>query len=210
MAGILESMLGIPTERLPNYLAVSLTPANALIHPSRLFSLFRDWKKGVTYPRKIRFYPEWDTVATEVYLACGDEVQAIIGKLPLDLSSVKPILEQYKATSAVEITRQIRSSPALRKIQTPLIRRGNSYQPDFEHRFFTEDISHGLVSLRSIADLAGVPTPMIDEILCWAQKPMRRRFLEDTVLLSVGNEDLPLAINFGIEETADLVRRALH
>jgi hypothetical protein len=41
--------------------------------------------------------------------------------------------------------------------------------PDFENRYFTEDIPLGLCVYKGIADIVGVPTPVMDTVLAWAQ-----------------------------------------
>ena len=43
----------------------------------------------------------------------------------------------------------------------------------------TEDILCGLVVKRGIAELLGVNTPHIDEILLWNQKQIRKEYLVD-------------------------------
>jgi hypothetical protein len=49
--------------------------------------------------------------------------------------------------------------------------------PDFSHRYLTEDVPFGLVVLRGVAELTGVPTPTIDKIVLWAQNASGVRYL---------------------------------
>ena len=43
------------------------------------------------------------------------------------------------------------------------------YLPDFQHRYLREDVPYGLVVVRGVAEIAGVSTPVIDDVLMWAQ-----------------------------------------
>lgn len=49
-ANIFSEVFGIPCEILPNYLCVTLTPSNPILHTTRLRTLFADYHKGVVYP----------------------------------------------------------------------------------------------------------------------------------------------------------------
>jgi len=51
------------------------------------------------------------------------------------------------------------------------------FAPDFGHRFLAEDVPFGLVVIRGVADIAGVPTPRIDEVLSWSQERLGRKYL---------------------------------
>lgn len=46
------------------------------------------------------------------------------------------------------------------------------YAPDFTYRYLTEDVPHGLVAMKGIAELLSVPTPHFDKIIVWAQHKM--------------------------------------
>jgi hypothetical protein len=210
IAGTLEMLLGIRMNAAPNYLAITLTNANAILHPTRLYALFKDWRKGNKYPRKFLFYRKWSALTTKMYLSCDRELQTLIGKLPLDCSSIRPIMERYKAKSPEEITALIRTSATLSAIPAPLVYREDGYEPNFEHRFFTEDINHGLISLRAVAEMADSPTPTIDEILHWAQEHLGRKLIDGKKLRRTGNRDLPMPANFGIKDIDELVRRAIY
>ena len=51
------------------------------------------------------------------------------------------------------------------------------YLPDFTYRYMTEDIPHGLVVIRGIAEIVGVETPNIDKVLLWSQEKMGKEYL---------------------------------
>ncbi|KAL7565737.1 hypothetical protein ACA910_005430 [Epithemia clementina (nom. ined.)] len=51
------------------------------------------------------------------------------------------------------------------------------YLPNFQSRYFIEDVPCGLVVTRGIAELAGVPTPFMDKVLIWCQECMGKEYL---------------------------------
>lgn len=53
------------------------------------------------------------------------------------------------------------------------------YFPNFGYRYFTEDIPMGLVVTRGIAELAGVETRHMDEVIVWCQQVLGKEYLVD-------------------------------
>ena len=51
--------------------------------------------------------------------------------------------------------------------------------PDFRARYLAEDVPFNLLVTRSIAGLAGVPMPMVDRVLIWAQTQLGKEYLLD-------------------------------
>ena len=50
-------------------------------------------------------------------------------------------------------------------------------RPDFNSRFFVEDVPDGLVIVKGVAEIAGVETPMLDRVLSWCQGHMSKEYL---------------------------------
>eukprot|EP00977_Amphora_coffeiformis_P009697 scaffold2230_cov187-Amphora_coffeaeformis.AAC.17 len=46
---------------------------------------------------------------------------------------------------------------------------GGGYLPLFDHRYFLEDWPCGILVQRGIAELAGVPMPIMDKVMAWCQ-----------------------------------------
>ena len=67
--------------------------------------------------------------------------------------------------------------------QTRLETEDGKFVPDFTHRFLTEDVPFGLVVLRGIAEIAGVPTPKLDTVLCWSQQKLGKEYLVGSRLI---------------------------
>ena len=55
---LVSEMLNMPCEGLGNYLNVTLTPSNPILHTSRLYSLFQDYAAGKTYRSVPLFYED--------------------------------------------------------------------------------------------------------------------------------------------------------
>ena len=56
---IVEELLGIPAREVSNYLNVTLTPSNPILHTTRLYTMFRDYEEPMVYDQNIQFYAQW-------------------------------------------------------------------------------------------------------------------------------------------------------
>jgi hypothetical protein len=168
---ILEPLLDITMMPLPNYLTVTLTPSNPILHTSRLYSLFKDCPDGQVYKENPLFYHEWTDDASGVLLGCDLELQELCQKIEgLDLLGVVSLLEHYESDSIESLTKKLRSIKAFSGIETPMIKGRDGYTPDWGSRYFTEDYPYGLAIIKGFAILAKCETPNIDKSLFWYQK----------------------------------------
>ena len=183
---LFESILRTPVSPLHHILEAMLTNSNPILHPARLYGLFSEWRPGMTYERIIPFYEVWDDRSSEVLIRCDEEFQRLLRRLPVREGTVPPLLEYYESTDAASLTRKIRSIEAFRGIGAPMKCDGDGFVPDFEHRYFTEDIPYGMLLLKYMAQLTGVETPAIDTVLEWGGRMTGTRYLAqgriDTVL----------------------------
>lgn len=69
----IEGIFNIPCVSLPNYLSVSLTPSNPILHTSRLYSMFKDYTPGKKYDRNFLFYKEWSLEVAQLMISCREE-----------------------------------------------------------------------------------------------------------------------------------------
>lgn len=172
-----------------NYLNISLTPSNPVLHTSRLYSLFRDYEPDRYYPQIFKFYSEWDTESSQVLLACDEEVQMICKALyKMNLTGVKSLKEHYEIKSVENcssdeerMTRKLRSLKFL-KDQAPMVTMGDGYIPDMESRYFQEDFVFGLRVIQNLARICCVETRQIDEIMVWFEKIMGEDVLQKGAL----------------------------
>ena len=173
-------------------LGITLRAPNAYSHPPIMFGRWKNWN-GVGLDAPPLFYQGVDEETAALLEAISDEVvttsRSIMRDHPqVDLSQVIPMYDWDIGCYGGDIADKTNLMTALRTnagydgMTHPMIRRDSGeYVPDFAHRFLTEDVPFGLVVIRGVAELAGVPTPQMDRVLCWSQHAMGREYL-------VGNE----------------------
>lgn len=161
------SLMQIPCVPLPNYLCVTLTPSNPILHTARLYAMFRDYHPGVVYPRNFLFYEEWNDLSSRILLQCDQELQTLCQKIPLELSSVRSLKLHYESPTAEAMTGKIRSITAFHGITSPMVQVSGGWIPDFASRYFGADFPYGLRIIRDIAKLFDLETPAIDQVWGW-------------------------------------------
>ena len=162
--------LQTPVAHLSNYLEASLSNSNPLLHPARLYGMWHDWN-GETYKDQTLFYAQWDELSSEVYIAMDEEFQRLCKIVGVVIPSV---LEYYESTDASSLTRKLRSIAAFQTIKAPMKQTENGFVPDFESRYFTEDFPYGLQIVKDLAKAHQIETPVIDRVLLWGNKLIKR------------------------------------
>ena len=166
-AAEITRLLEIPCEALPNYLSVTLTNSNPILHTSRLYSMFRDYTPSMTWDHNILFYVEWTDDASEIMLACDAELLRVCDTLPLDLHAVKSLREHYESDTVEKMTKKISGIRAFQEITSPMKLTEAGWIPDFSSRYFTADFPFGLKVFRDIGQLAGCDMPNINRLWDW-------------------------------------------
>ncbi len=170
-AQLLSETFKMPCNILPNYLCVTLTPSNPILHTTRLRTEFADYKEGVVYPRNILFYEEWTDESSRLLFACDDELQNVCRKLSkLDLRNVRSLKLHYESDTVEKLTAKIRSIKSLQGLGSPMLEVQGGYVPDFSSRYFTADFPYGLAILVQVAHIAGAEVPNMEETLCWYEE----------------------------------------
>lgn len=165
---LIESILDIKTSPLPNYLNITLTPSNPILHTTRLRNLYGDYHEGVVYDSVPLFYEDWNNETSELLLACDDEVQKLCRALNcFDLSYVKSLRVHYESPTADAMTKKISSIVGFKGLTSPTVKVGGGYIPDYTSRYFTADFSYGLAILMQIAEFVGIDVPNMKETLDW-------------------------------------------
>lgn len=165
---LIESILDIKTSPLPNYLNITLTPSNPILHTTRLRNLYGDYHEGVVYESVPLFYEDWNNETSELLLACDDEVQELCKALDyFDLSYVKSLRVHYESPTAGAMTKKISSISGFKGLTSPTVKVEGGYIPDFNSRYFTADFSYGLAILMQIAGFVGIDAPNMKETLDW-------------------------------------------
>ena len=165
---LIASLFEMRTTLIPNYLNLTLTPSNPILHTTRLYSLFKDYYPGKVYDSIPLFYEEWDDESSELLLKCDDEVKKICHELKMfDLSYVKSLREHYESTTIEAMTNKIKSIEGFKGLKSPAIQVENGYIPDFSSRYFKADFSYGLSIIVQIANLFKIHVPYMNETLQW-------------------------------------------
>ncbi|AHG18395.2 hypothetical protein Z042_01085 [Chania multitudinisentens RB-25] len=190
MAGILLNYLSrlydSPLMLLEDYLEITLTPGNPIMHGSVIYGLIGPWGQWHHHP--FNHVPCWWNDCPELgayFLArCDAENQALCkaaeAVLEIDLSSVQPLQQEIMDAYGDLIANPrtllsvLRTNQAYAGIPLPLIRAENSegYVFDRRHRVFQEDIAFGLGLLVAIGERLKVPVPCMKEIYLWCSQFM--------------------------------------
>lgn len=165
----ISGIFDMPCEPLPNYLCVTMTPSNPILHTTRLATMFADYEIGKVYDRNPLFYGEWSDESSERLLACDAEQQRMLKMLNrMDLSSVKSLVIHYdNSDTAEKMTAKMRSIRSLHNLLSPMTAVENGWIPDFKSRYFTADFPYGLAIIEEMADIIGADVPMIKKTLRW-------------------------------------------
>lgn len=170
----LADMLQTPIQLLGSYYEASLSNSNPLLHPSRLYTLWKDWHEGDIYPRVPFFYEEWTEETAQLYIQMDNELQSLLDLLPVRKGSIATVLDYYESTDAVSLAKKLRSIEAFKGILSPMKQVEGGYIPDFQSRYFTEDFPYGLAIVHRLAHEKGVPSPSIDMVYDWGTKMLNR------------------------------------
>lgn len=168
----------------PNYLNITLTPSNPVLHTSRLFSLFKDYTEEMVYPIHYKFYSEWSEESSDVLLKCDAEVQEICLALSrLDMSGVKSLRDHYQIEEVKgcindkeRMTKKIRSLKFLKDF-APMKSVENGYIPDLDARYFLEDFQFGLQVIIEFATILNTGKKQMEEIMSWQRKIIKDKQL---------------------------------
>ena len=108
LAAFMSDLWGIPCVALPNYLSVTLTPSNPILHTTRLRTLFADYEEGKVYDRNPLFYGEWSDASSELLIACDGELQEMLGLMDkMDLSNVRSLKIHYESDTVEAMTKKL-------------------------------------------------------------------------------------------------------
>ncbi|MBR1748099.1 MAG: NAD/NADP octopine/nopaline dehydrogenase family protein [Clostridia bacterium] len=168
-APFLSDLVGIRCETLPQYLCVTMTPSNPILHTTRLRTMFFDYEPGRKYDKNPLFYGEWTDRSSALLLLCDAEHQTLLRRMSgLDLSSVRSLVEHYdKSDTPEKMTKKLRSISSLHGISSPMIQTSDGWTPDFGSRYFSADFPYGLAIIEEFAKVVGVASPNITETMDW-------------------------------------------
>ena len=171
LSGFMSYLWGIPCHWLPNYLNITLTPSNPILHTTRLRTLFADYEEGIVYENNPLFYGEWSDDSSELLIKCDEELQVMLRLMnKLDLQGVRSLKLHYESNNAKELTAKINSIKSLHNLHSPMKKTDAGWVPDFSSRYFTADFPYGLAIIQEFAQLLDYNAPNIKETMDWYRR----------------------------------------
>ncbi len=171
LAIFMSGLWGIPCIALPNYLSVTLTPSNPILHTTRLRTLFADYEEGKVYERNPLFYGEWSNASSELLIACDTELQEMLMIMnKMDLHNVRSLKLHYESDTVETMTRKLSSIKSLHNLSSPMKQVESGWIPDFDSRYFTADFPYGLAIIEELAGVLEYDAPNVKNTMDWYRK----------------------------------------
>lgn len=163
----LEELFEKPVTIADNFYEVSLSNSNPLLHPSRLYTMWKDWQQGIIYPRNPQFYAEWTVEASALLIQMDEEFQRLLKALGLKPGCIPTVLDYYESTDAISLTQKLHDIRAFQGILSPMKEVVGGWIPDFSSRYFTEDFPFGMRFIVETAHKQDVAIPTIEVVYQW-------------------------------------------
>ena len=181
---MLRSWYSTPVYPLSHWLESTLSNSNPLLHPCRMYVMFKDWTPEKVYDRIPYMYNyDWDDESSQCWVDCDNELMKIISKLPMKPGEVPSILDYYECADISSLTKKMQNIEPFKTVQAHMIEVDGGYKVDSSIRYFTEDIPFGLLLIKAFAEKTETATPHIDKILYWAQNVMDKEYIIDGKLI---------------------------
>ncbi|KAL7569817.1 hypothetical protein ACA910_008830 [Epithemia clementina (nom. ined.)] len=194
---LLQQLVGPLPKLMPasNFLAVTLMNINSVWHPTISYAFYQNRDVTIPLDEPPLFYQGASEYTGELLSQISDEVLALGRVLQerypgLDLSSLHHVrdwmLRSYgnDISDTTNIYTMLLTNKGYRGLTHPMRAvpdetdaTKTKYLPNFQYRYFSEDIPCGLVVTRGIAALANVPTPYMDQVIFWCQNCMGKEYL---------------------------------
>ncbi|KAK3091787.1 hypothetical protein FSP39_022617 [Pinctada imbricata] len=203
-------------ELVSNYLAIPLM-STAFLHPAILYAKWKDWD-GKAVTEKPLFYQGVDHTAAQYLSSSSEEMMSTAREIErqqsgVDMKDVVPLIDWYKNHYSDQL---VDDSSLMRALQTNKAYDGlvhpmketsdGKFVPDFAYRYLSEDVPFGMAVQKGIAELAGVKTPVIDEVLTWAQEKIGKEYIIGSKLTGKDVPETRAPQNYGINNVADLFK----
>jgi len=165
--------------RAPNFISLTLSVDNQIIHPSRLYDLYKNYKGHWDTREEVPyFYRDFTHSAAKTMADIDEDLDKIRNALrkrypETDYTLMLNYMDLEKFTYKFEMNSIYESfidSSTLNNIKTPVIKTSNGYDISKKSRFFTDDIFYGLCIFKSVAEYLNIETPNLDGLLRWAAK----------------------------------------
>jgi len=218
LASFLTQLLDLKIEPLPNMLTLSLANVGQIIHPGIMYGLFKG-KEELKYRKEEipLFYQGVTKEISQTLKTMSDEIMLLTKEIKnMDKSiNLKHVLGlkdwliySYKDSIADKSTLQscFVTNSAYKGLRAPMKKINNDYfLPDFQARYLTEDVPYGLVVTKSIAQLAKVDMPIIDEVILTISKWIGKEYIKGDYLEGKDIKDTRIPQNHGINNLEEII-----
>jgi len=217
LASFLSRVLDLKIEPLPNMLTLTLANVGQIIHPGIMYGLFKG-KEQATYQKETipLFYQGVTKEIAKTLKAISDEIliltekiKALDKKVNLDhvLGLKDWLIYSYEGSIADKSTIQtcFNTNSAYQGLRAPVKKEKDYFLPDFQARYLTEDVPFGLIVIKSIAQLAEVETPVIDEIILTISQWMGKEYIKGGFLEGKDIKDARIPRNYGMKNLEEII-----
>jgi len=233
----LEELLAIDFVPYSNMLELTLSNQGQIIHPGIMYGAFADRLDDVYREDEVPlFYQGVDEKTANLLETMSQEIleikEAIQSKFNMELKGVistsQWLLESYAEDieDKSSLAAMFQTNRSYQGLKVPVKPVGSGlFQMDVRSRYLVEDVPYGLLVSKAIAELAGVETPLIDEVIKETSKWMGVKYLVEgdkrisslksqVLSLKLGGNDLAetrIPQNIGLrslEEIVEMVREA--
>lgn len=201
-------------DKFQNYILVNLM-AKSIIHPPLMYGKWSKWD-GKPLDEIPLFYQGIDENQADMLSKISDELIAV-GKAiekqrpDIKMSENMHILDWFKKyytdqiADSTNLMTTMRTLSAYDGLRHPMKTQDDGkFVPDFGYRYTREDIPYGLVVLKGIAEIAGVKTPMMDEVIMWCQGKLEKEYIVDGELKGKDVESSRAPQSYGFKTLDDL------
>jgi hypothetical protein len=199
-----------------NMLEITLDNKGQIIHPGIMYGAFFDKLDQYYQKEKIPlFYQDVDEHTADLLNTMSREIITIRDALEenfnLNLQAVSSLfqwmLESYGADiqDTSTLSRMFQSNRSYQNLRVPVKSVQGFYQIDVRSRYLTEDIPYGLLVSKAIAELAGVSTLTIDEVIHATSKRLGVQYLINGKLQGKDLGQTRIPQNFGLESVKAIV-----
>ncbi len=195
-------------EQLDNFLSITLSVDNQIIHPTRCFAICQEyggkWERVEDVPL---FYKDYDAFSAQCLAELDDDYTKVRDRIKqlypgkdfhymLDYLN----LEHYTYNSlSSDIVDSFVNSPTLQAIHTPVIQDNEGHvEIDKNGRFFMDDIYYGIAIVKWMAELLLIDVPTIDKLLHWAQELRGEKIISEDNHLLLNSLDLVAPMKSGV------------
>lgn len=221
---ILAEILKISDLRDTDFITSTLWPNNPSLHPPILYGIFKNWDGKSGYQKKdvpVLLYKDLTPDSADALVKMDNELTAIVealkphyptnSHLHLNFHLRDCIIENYQnqVKDQSTIASTVKTNIAFgshtipyKELQDGLV------VPNLEHKFFVTDLPFGLCLFKDIAIMADVKTPMIDTLIEWNQKLIKKEYIRNGTISGKNSGECILPSKLGLNiKTLDKGRR---